>query len=201
MRKKMVVFGGSFNPPTNAHFALAEHISQLPEVEAVLFVPVGDLYQKDNLIRAKFRVEMLCEVIRNNPKFQISLVEVNARKLMNTIDTMRELQIEYPEYDLYFLMGSDNLEQFPDWDGARELVEEFQFVVVSRNGQDVQNLLETSELLSENKEKFLFTEDFVGTDISSTAIRKLLREGKSVKYLVPEEIYNYLAQESLYQVK
>lgn len=201
MRKKMVVFGGSFNPPTNAHFALAEHISQLPEVEAVLFVPVGDLYQKDNLIRAKFRVEMLCEVIRNNPKFQISLVEVNARKLMNTIDTMRELQIEYPEYDLYFLMGSDNLEQFPDWDGARELVEEFQFVVVSRNGQDVQNLLETSELLSENKEKFLFTEDFVGTDISSTAIRKLLREGKSVKYLVPEEIHNYLAQGSLYQVK
>ena len=196
---KLVVFGGSFNPPTNAHFALAEHISELPEVEGVLFVPVGDLYPKDTLIRSKFRVDMLCEVIRKNPKFYISLIEVNANRSMNTVDTMRELQLEYPEQELCFLMGSDNLEQLPDWDGAKELIEEFQILVVSRNGQDVEGLFEGNPLLRENREKFTFTADFVGTDISSTAIRNRIREGKSVRYLVPDEISDYLAREKLYQ--
>lgn len=197
--KKIVVFGGAFNPPTNGHFGLAEQIINLYNIDKVIFLPVGDMYPKEGLLPADFRFNMLNEEVKNNHKFGISRVEITANSLLNTIDSLRIIQEKYPLYQISFLMGTDNLKQFPSWEGIEDLLEEFSFMVLKRNGDDMNQIIKECSLLSQYNHKFTLIENIIRNDISSTKVRKLLEENKSIRYLIPDSIYHYIEEYKLYR--
>ena len=102
-KKVMVVFGGSYNPPLNSHFSLAEQIvNEYDDVENVIFVPVNSKYNKKGLLDNKTRYEMLKLVIDKNTRFLLSDIELKSDKPLVTIETVEKLQETYYDHDLWF---------------------------------------------------------------------------------------------------
>lgn len=104
-KKQIVMFGGAFNPPLNSHFSLAEQIvNENEEVEKVVFVPVNSLYEKAELISNKHRYQMLKMVCDKNEKFEVSTIEMDSARPLYTIETLQELQEQYPNYEIAFMI-------------------------------------------------------------------------------------------------
>ena len=179
MEGLIAVFGGSFSPVTNAHLAIAEQITNLYDIEKVIFLPVSDLYEKRGLMSAEHRVEMLKLACESNT-------------LLNTIDSLRRLRKQYPDHPMAFVIGSDNLRLIDTWNDFQELMEDYYFIVIPRNGDNPQKMIRKNPSLLANLESFLIPEGYIRNDGNSTHVRDLLKVGKSVRYLVPEPTYFYL---------
>ena len=107
--KTIVVFGGSFNPPLNSHFSLAEQIvSEYENVEKIIFVPVNQKYQKNGLLNNEYRYEMLKSVCDKNCRFEVSDIELKNETQLNTLETLEKIQDMYPDRTIWFTTGSDN---------------------------------------------------------------------------------------------
>lgn len=201
MRKKQIlVFGGCFNPPLNSHFLLAEQLlNEYKQVEKIIFMPVNSNYQKADLIANEHRYQMLKLVCDNNNKFEVSKIEIEEEKPLYTIETLRKMQEQYPEYEIAFIMGSDNLKELENWNCANELVKEFKMYLLERDKDDVENIIQASKFLEENKTAFIKAKNNVTSNLSSTFVREKLREGKSIRYLTPDEVMSYIIKNNLYQ--
>lgn len=197
-KKKIIVFGGSFNPPTLGHIALAEHLLNQADIEKILFLPASNHYPKPGLLSASLRVDMLRSLLSLNKGFGLSLVEVNAERLLNTVESMRRLKKEYPESQLYFLMGSDNLLELPKWDQGEDLLAEFHLYIMGRNGVDVVNTISADPLLKRYAFHLHYDSSFKELPISSTEIRRCCREGKPITHLVSPTVGEYIKTRSLY---
>lgn len=201
MDRVIVVFGGAFNPPTNSHFSLAEQLcSEYSEIEKVIFVPVSDRYPKEDLLAADHRVEMLERVCEKNPNFEVSTIEVESEELLCTIQTLRMIKEKNPEHDLWFTMGTDNLKQIEGWFGYKELITEFKALVLERDEDIMEHIVDGKEQLKQHKERFIKAKETVRSNCNSTLIRNKLRRGKSIRYLVPDEVYEYIRIRDLYKI-
>jgi len=192
MERVIAVFGGSFSPVTNAHLALAEQITNIYDIEKVIFLPVSDLYEKNGLLPSKDRVKMLKLACQANPKFEVSEIETRSPILLNTIDSLKILRKQYPKNPIAFVMGTDNLRFIDAWDDFQQLMDNYYFIVIPRNGDDPMKMIQKNPSLLLNLDSFLIPEDYVRNDGNSTHVRDLLKAGKSVRYLVPEPVYYYL---------
>ncbi|SDH64927.1 nicotinate (nicotinamide) nucleotide adenylyltransferase [Desulfosporosinus hippei] len=192
MERLIAVFGGSFSPVTNAHLAIAEQITNLYDIEKVIFLPVSDLYEKSGLMSAGHRVEMLKLACESNTKFEVSEIEVQSTTLLNTIDSLRRLRKQYPDHPIAFVIGSDNLWLIDTWNDFQELMDDYYFIVIPRNGNNPKKMIRKNPSLLANLESFLIPEGYIRNDGNSTHVRDLLKVGKSVRYLVPEPTYFYL---------
>lgn len=199
-KKQILVFGGCFNPPLNSHFSLAEQIlNEYKQVEKIIFMPVNSKYQKADLIANEHRYQMLKLVCDNNNKFEVSKIEIEEEKPLYTIETLRRIQEQYPEYEIAFIMGSDNLKQLEKWRKADELVKEFKIYLLERDKDDVEKIIQASKFLKENKTAFMKAKNNITSNLSSTFVREKLREGKSIRYLTPDEVISYIIKNNLYQ--
>lgn len=200
IKKQIVVFGGCFNPPLNSHFSLAEQmINEYYEIEKIIFVPVNSKYQKIDLIDNEHRYQMLKLVCDKNEKFEVSRVEIDKQRQLYTIETLKELQKIYAEYEICFTMGSDNLKELDTWNQAKELIKNFKIYVFERDEDNMEEIVKTSKFLRENKQAFKKAKNNIKSNLSSTYAREKLREGKSIKYIAPDEIISYIKQNKLYQ--
>lgn len=201
MKEVIVVFGGAFNPPTNAHFALAEQIhTTYKEVEKILFVPVADGYPKKDLLHSQHRVEMLKKVCAHNPYFDVSTIEVDATQVLDSIETLAALQSIYPHRELWFTMGTDNLKLMPTWPCYKKFIEHFKCVVLERHKDDFETILSSHPLLRNYKNRFIKLTENIRSDCSSTLLRHYIRQGKSIRYMVPDEVYFYIREKGLYTI-
>ena len=192
MKRLIAVFGGSFSPVTNAHLALAEQITNLYDIEKVIFLPVSDLYEKSGLMPAKHRVEMIKLACESNTKFEVSEIEVQSTTLLNTIDSLRRLRKQYTDHPIAFVMGSDNLGVIDTWNEFQELMDDYYFIVIPRNGNDPKTMIQKNPSLLVNLKSILIPEGYIRNDGNSGHVRDLLKLGKSVRYLVPEPTNVYL---------
>ncbi|MEW9123386.1 MAG: nicotinate (nicotinamide) nucleotide adenylyltransferase [Thermotaleaceae bacterium] len=200
MKKIIAVFGGAFSPITNAHLALAEQIcNEYQSIEKVLFLPVSDCYHKHGLLPAHHRVAMLKELFKTNSKFQVSEVETASPVLLNTMDSLSIIQSQYPEYTISFIMGSDNLKQIHEWHQARKLIEQFKFMIITRNGDEIESIIEENLILKNYKSSFIKVTETIRNDNSSTIVRTLLEQNKSIRYLVPDEVFYYIKEHNLFK--
>ncbi len=104
-KRQIVMYGGAFNPPLNSHFSLAEQIvNENKQVEKIIFVPVNSLYEKVELICNEHRYQMLKAVCDKNEKFEVSTIEMDSPRPLYTIETLQELQKQYPEYEIAFMI-------------------------------------------------------------------------------------------------
>lgn len=200
MKKVKVIFGGAFNPPTIAHLAQAQQIlNQYPIVESIVFVPVGDLYEKEGLIEAKHRVAMLEKVCEDNKKFELSTVEVESPKLLKTIDTLGLLTPYYPEHELWFATGTENLREFNIWKEPERLISNFKFLIIERDKDNAEEIIKDNEVLNRNRINIKVMKDNIRTNISSTLARKITKSGQSCRYLVVDKVFKYINENDLYK--
>ena len=197
--KRIVVFGGSFNPPLNSHFSLAEQIvNEYEEVDKVLFVPVNNYYNKPGLLGNEHRYNMLKLVVDKNPNFGISRVELDSSRPLFTIETMELLSKEYPDYDMLFTIGSDNLKEIHTWEKAEELVTKYKILVLERDEDNMDEMITSNDFLIKHKDSFIKVKNNVRSNLSSTFVRNKINEGKSIRYLTPDEVVFYIEENNLY---
>lgn len=199
VKKQIVVFGGCFNPPLNSHFSLAEQIvNEYQQIEKIMFVPVNEKYNKDNLIKNEHRYNMLKLVCDKNDKFDVSKIEMDSIRPLYTIETLRILKKMYPKYEIAFTIGSDNLKELHTWRDSDKLMKEFKIYVLKRDKDNIKDIINENKFLKENKDTFIEIKNSITTNLSSSYIREKIKSNKSIRYLVPEEIINYIKKNKLY---
>ena len=198
-KKSIVVFGGSFNPPHNSHFSTAQQVlNQYEEVEKVVFIPVNNKYEKSGLEENKHRYNMLKLVIDKNSNFILSDIDMNGKRALYTIETLEEIQKCFKDKQICFLIGSDNLKELHTWKRAEELLSKYKILVMGRNEDKIEEIIEQNELLKSYRENIRKLEEGIRSNFSSTYIRTQIKKQKSVRYLMPDEVYNYIKTNNLY---
>lgn len=198
--KVIVVFGGSFNPPLNSHFSLAEQIiSEYKNVEKVIFVPVSEKYEKEGLLNNKYRYEMLKCVCDKNEKFEVSDIELRKERQPFTIETLDRIQERYQDKTIWFTTGSDNLKELNTWEKSDELVKKFKVLVLERDDDCLEEIINNNKFLKENENSFIKVKNNIRSSLSSSFVREKIREGKSIRYFTPDEVYSYIKTNNLFK--
>lgn len=190
---KVGVLGGTFNPPHMAHLVAAESVRDHLKLDKVLFVPaaIPPHKLKEEIIPAWHRLEMVRLAIGDNPLFEVCDIELHRKGPSYTIDTILELKREFPTDDFHFIVGIDLLIDFDTWKKPNKILEECKVVAMNRPGFDLamvdKDLLLRVELVN-----------IPSVDISSTSIRRRVKSGRSIKYLVSAEVEEYIYANSIY---
>lgn len=199
-KKQIVVFGGCFNPPLNSHFSLAEQmVNEYEQIEKIVFVPVNSKYQKQDLIENEHRFQMLKKVCDKNEKFEVSTIELDSNRPLYTIETLEKMQQIYANDEIGFVIGSDNLKELSTWKNAEKLVKNFKVYVLERDKDSMEQIIQQNEFLKQNSQNLMKAKNNITSNLSSTYVRNKIRQGKSVKYLTPDEVIQYIKQNHLYE--
>ena len=195
------VFIGSFNPITQGHVYIAESILQHTECTHVMFVPVSDFYGKASLkVEDDHRVQMIRLAISGYENMSVNTIEIEMAEQLGrqnkTIETMCELRKQYDE-PLVFIIGADNVAKLHTWYKAEELVSEFGVFVISRDGIDVEKLIQEDEWLNKNISYYDVVDEAVNS-ASSSEIRENVKQGLSIDGLVCEMVKQYIYEHQLY---
>lgn len=204
--KSVALFGGTFNPIHYGHLAIAEEIRSKYNLDKVIFVPTALPPHKDpsDLVDAKKRSVMAYMATVSNPCFDVSTFEVEKGGKSYSIDTVRHFRHFFGDnVDLYFIIGADMLVEITSWKNIGELLQLCRFIAVSRPGYDANKILNRHFLTSEGglTQDWLdriLVEDALLYDISATAIRRRVKEWKSIKYMVPEAVEQFIHNQQLY---
>ncbi len=198
-KKQIVMYGGCFNPPLNSHFTLAEQlINEYDQIDKVVFVPVNSKYQKAGLISNIHRYKMLQLVCSENEKMEVSKIELESKRPMYTIETLKELKKIYPNNEIALAIGSDNLKELDLWHKAEELIKNFKIYVISRDKDNIEDIIENHKLLKENKSSFIKAKNNIISNLSSTYVREKLKNNKSIRYLTADKVIKYIKENNLY---
>ena len=198
--KKYGIFGGSFDPIHYGHLMICEYIKEEMGLDKVIFIPTGNPPHKDLGVSAEDRYEMVRIAISPNPDFEISDIETTRVNLSYTVDTIRELKKIYKEEKLYFLIGLDSLFQLKTWKKIGDLSQEIEFVVALRPGYI--NKEEIDNEIDFLRENFGTKINLIKTplyEISSTDLRERIHEGKSLRYLIPKKVLDYIEESGFYK--
>ena len=144
---------------------------------------------------------MLKLVCDKNEKFEVSRIEIDSNRPLYTIETLDILQKKYPEHQILFATGTDNLKEFDTWEGADKITAKYKVLVLSRDNDNIEEIITSNAFLKANKDTFISLKGNTRTNLSSTFVREKIRAGKSVRYLMPDEIYEYIKENKLYEVK
>jgi len=192
-RERIGLFGGSFDPVHTGHLILAQAAVNALALERVLFIPTAVPPHKHGGALADFaaRAEMVELAIAGNPRFELSLAEAK-RAVSYTYRTVLRFAGEgYGREKIHLLIGSDSLEEIREWRNPAEIFANATIVVMLRPGHErIAALPPESALVCLEEGK---------NSISSTDVRRLVREGKSIRYLVPDAVERYIARVALYR--
>lgn len=195
------IMGGTFDPIHFGHLRAAEEVSQGFGLERVIFVPSGRPPHKpaEEVTPPEHRYLMTLLATADNPRFEVSRIEIDREGPSYTLDSLKELRSAFsPEKALYFITGLDAILEIATWQDYTELFELADFIAVTRPGYNVEALTQLEKTLG--RERFSKVHPFPVTllAISSRDIRRRIREGKSVRYLVPDNVARYIEKERLY---
>jgi len=206
--RSVAIFGGTFNPIHYGHLTVAEEVRTRLNLDKVIFVPAHFPPHKEpeDLVEARKRCLMSTLATVSNPAFEVSTFEADKGGKSYSIDTVRHFKDLLGEgVQLHFIVGADMLLDLNRWRNATELLGLCRFVAVPRPGYDMQKVLNRHFLASEDLpgatdllEKVRI-EDVALMDISATDIRKRVKEFRSIKYLVPEPVEQYIHHQKLYR--
>lgn len=201
-KKVLAVFGGSFNPPLNSHFSIAEQIiNEYDNIEKVIFVPVNSKYGKEGLLSNDHRYNMLKLVCDKNENFILSSIELNQNRQLYTLETLEIIQKQYSDNIIYFILGTDNLKELSTWNNPEKLVSKFKILVLERDKDNMEKIIEEDDFLKKHKNSFIKVNENIRSNISSSFVRNKIKTGKSIRYLVPDEIYFYIKENNLFSSK
>ena len=201
--QKLGILGGTFDPIHNGHLLMARDIMEVNDLEQILFVPNRQSPLKAGRTRtpASRRLEMVKQAIDGESGFAVSDLELNRPGMSFTVDTLGQLKLDYPDHELFFIMGSDSLCDLHRWRAIEEILEMCTVLVMARPGHaDPAEWAQQVQLAPVLKEKITARlQSTRQVDISATEVRNRCRQGRSIKYLVPEAVERYIVHHQLYQ--
>lgn len=192
-RLRLGVMGGTFDPIHHGHLVAASEVHSLFELDEVIFVPTGTQpFKADrDVTEAEHRYLMTVVATAPNPVFSVSRMEIDRPGITYTIDTLRDLNEQYPHADLYFITGADALSQILAWKDHEELFSLAHFIGVTRPG----HVLDDTGLPKSG----VSLVEVPAMAISSTDCRHRVGHDKPVWYLVPDGVVQYIRKYRLYQ--
>lgn len=195
------VFGGSFNPPHNAHLSVALDLLNKKLVDKVIYVPnIRNPYHEKKLVLPQERYNMVKLMIEDYPNLEVSDLDIKKDKQNYTYQTLDELKQLYPCDELYFIIGSDNLKEMEFWGNFEYLISTYKFIVTQRDNDDISKIIESKSFLKNNKSNFILFNSNDNLKLSSTLIREKLFKSKDVVTFVPQKVYNYIKEKGLYNL-
>jgi nicotinate-nucleotide adenylyltransferase len=213
--RRIGILGGTFDPLHVGHLRAAEVVREALGLDEVLFVPSKSPPHKvaPDVTEAKHRLRMVELAVENERFFNVSRVEVERDGPSYTIDTLSELSADRPESKFFFVAGTDSFIEIRTWHRWKELLSRHSFVVHERPGfpleraralvsrelgaPAVEETAFDAELSSHRPQVFLLQRDML--DVSSTGIRSSVREGRSIRFLVPDPVEAYIREFRLYE--
>lgn len=190
-RARLGVMGGTFDPIHHGHLVAASEVASVFDLDEVVFVPTGQPWQKSSseVTDAEHRYLMTVIATAANPRFSVSRVDIDRGGPTYTIDTLRDLQAQRPDTDLFFITGADVLSEILSWHGAQDMWDQAHFVGVTRPGH---------ELSVPDGAGDVVLLEVPAMSISSTDCRGRVHAGKPVWYLVPDGVVQYIGKYGLY---
>lgn len=171
--KKIGLFGGCFNPPLITHINKIKELIENKKIDLAVFIPVGDFYNKENLIEAKHRYNMIKIAIKQEKNIKVDNIELKEKTKLYAIDAFELLTKKYKnngKNELYYIMGKDNFEKIKNWKDYDKL-KKYNYIILERDNK---------------KEK------------SSTQIRKMIKEKKDILEYINKDVYKYIKKNKLY---
>ncbi|OQX03143.1 MAG: hypothetical protein BWK80_56310 [Desulfobacteraceae bacterium IS3] len=220
MGEKLLIglFGGTFNPIHIGHLRAAQEVLESFESDKIIFIPsaLPPHKQAHDLTDAGDRLEMIRLSIQTCPKFEVSDIELKRPGRSYTIDTVRYFKSVLPDAKLYFMIGMDAFLEIDAWKSYQDLLSLISFIVMARpgTGDKIDRVMLENYLQTRISEDYRFSESEMAyihpekqpvfginvrpLDISSSAVRKLIRQNKSVRFLVPEAVENFIKNKGLF---
>ncbi len=191
------IFGGSFNPPHNAHKSMAISLIETGYLDKIIYVPVGNLYNKPYLANDADRYNMLKLMIEGYDYLEVSDYEFG--QLTYTYQTLTHFKNQYPNDDICFICGSDNLKEFTTWREYKYVLSHFKIIVTKRNDDNIDEIINT---FREYQNNILVTDINFDKDISSTVIRDKIKTNDTFETMadyVDKKVIDYIKNHQLYK--
>ena len=194
---KICLFGGTFDPPHLGHLLIAQTVCEAEDFDKIIFIPAFNPPNKnlDNITPVTLRLEMLESAISDNPRFEISQMEIQRGGTSYSLDTISQFKSEYQltKDNLYYLIGSDTLAQFDLWKNPKTIVNECSVLVAVRPGFKPSNIPNwvLSNIQFANIPRF---------EISSSNIRQRWKENKTIRYMVTLPVWKIINKYNLYSL-
>lgn len=188
---KVGLYFGSFNPVHVGHMIIAGHLIEHTDLDQLWMVvsPHNPHKEKKSLAKDYDRLHLVTLAIADNPKIKASNIEFSLPKPSYTIDTLTFLKEKYPNHTFSLIMGGDNLASFHKWKNYELILRDHDILVYQRPSYD------PGELQSHPRVNIL---DAPMLDISSSFIRKSIKNGHSIQYLVPHTVFEYIESNKMY---
>jgi nicotinate-nucleotide adenylyltransferase len=198
-RKRLGVMGGTFDPIHHGHLVTAEMALWQFELDEVVFVPAGQPWMKEDqeVSDAEHRYLMTVIATSSNPRFTVSRIEIERQGPTYTVETLQQLRREAEEpIDLFFITGADAMLEILHWKDPGEVLAGANFIAATRPGYDLARFQKEAPT-SHPKVSVM---DIPALAISSTDIRRRVRQGEPIRYLVPEGVQTYIQKARLYRI-
>ncbi|GIN71004.1 nicotinate-nucleotide adenylyltransferase [Bacillus sp. J14TS2] len=188
-KQRIGILGGTFDPPHFGHLVIANEVLHTLKLDQIAFMPNQEPPHKERKsgTTESDRVRMLELAIGGNPCFVIEKIELERQGKSYSLDTMKMLKKRNPEVEYYFIIGADMVEYLPKWHGIEELVNIVSFIGVNRPKYELQSPYPVQYV------------DIPQVDISSTLIRERCRQSFSIRYLLPDNVIQYIEEKGLYE--
>ncbi len=188
---KIGLYFGSFNPIHIGHLIIGSYIANQDLVDQVWFVvsPQNPLKPSNGLLNEYHRLHLVSAAIEQDTRLRASDVEFKLPKPSYTIDTLTYLKEKYPQHVFVILMGSDSFQNLPKWKNFELLTREYSFIVYQRPGYPI----------TEGWNARYTVADAPMLDISATGIRQMIKAGKSIRYLVPDQVKEEIERNGYYK--
>jgi nicotinate-nucleotide adenylyltransferase len=195
--RRLGVMGGTFDPIHFGHLVTAEEALAQFSLDEVVFVPTGRPWMKEerDVSPAEDRYLMTVIATASNPRFSVSRVEIDRDGPTYTIDTLRALAAANRDAELYFITGADAIFEIFDWKDPDEVLHLAHFIAATRPGYDLRRF----ETRSERKQPNVSAMNIPALAISSTDVRERVRDGRPIRYLLPEGVKSYIEKAGLYR--
>jgi nicotinate-nucleotide adenylyltransferase len=196
---RMGIFGGTFDPIHQGHMIIAEQVADALSLASVIFVPGGvPPHKTASSVKAtaEDRFDMVESAVTDNDMFFVDRVEIDAGRAMYSVETVPLIKERYEGEEWFFISGADEVSNLLAWKEPDRLLEQAAMVAATRPGYDISNLEHLEEAL-DNFDRIIPVE-CTRVDISATGIRRMLAKGESVRYLVPEGVYEIIHDRGLY---
>ncbi|MGX6997699.1 nicotinate-nucleotide adenylyltransferase [Periweissella fabalis] len=189
VKRRVGIMGGTFNPIHNGHLIMAEQVRSQLGLDEILFIPnnIPPHIDTKTAIDGSMRAKLIELAIKDNANFELERIELNKGGVSYSIDTIIELKRQHPDTQYYFIIGGDEVAYLPKWHRIDELITMITFVAVKRNG------------FEQHSKYPVIWVDTPLIEISSTDIRQRIIQQRSIRYLVPVKVAEYIVKNGLYQ--